>query len=55
MMKDPGEQVSSICSSYLDGTKADVFLLGWKKSFEKINTQTTSEFMVISQLLGGQF
>ncbi len=30
-------------------------LLGWKKSFEKINTQTTCEFMVISQLLGGQF
>ncbi len=29
-------------------------LLGWKKSFEKLNTQITCELMVISQLLGGQ-
>ncbi len=27
-------------------------LLGWKKSFEKLNTQMTCTFMVISQLLG---
>ncbi len=31
------------------------YILGWKKSFERINTQLTCEFMVISQLLGGQF
>ncbi len=30
-------------------------LLGWKISFEKLNTQMTCEFIVISQLLGGQF
>ncbi len=30
-------------------------LIGWKKSFEKLSTQMTCEFMVISQLLGGQF
>ncbi len=33
----------------------NLFFLGWKKSFEKMNTQMTREFMVISQLLGGQF
>ncbi len=30
-------------------------LSGWQKSFEKSNMQMTCEFMVISQLLGGQF
>ncbi len=30
-------------------------ILGWKKSFEKMNTQMTCEFIVISLLLGGQF
>ncbi len=33
----------------------DALILGWKKSSEKLNTQMTCEFMVISQLLGGQF
>ncbi len=32
-----------------------VVVLGWKKTFEKMNTLITCELMVISQLLGGQF
>ncbi len=31
------------------------YVLGWKKSFEKLNTQITCEFTVTSQFLGGQF
>ncbi len=49
---------------FLEGVRHDILLsnqgtlmvlLGWKKSFEKLNAQMTCTFMVISQLLGGQF
>ncbi len=39
----------------MEAKASGIYLLGWKKSFEKMNTQMTCKFMVISQLLGGQF
>ncbi len=44
-----------VSPSIKDFSIYSIQLLGWKKCFEKINTQTTCEFMVISQLIGGQF
>ncbi len=53
-MAAPGAPISAVNRQHAFDV-ARPLLLGWKKSFEKLNTQVTCEFMVISQLLGGQF